>query len=624
MYYHIFLYFFSGILTLLPLFYSLETQQIFSVNKFTLLLSALGISGLLFSSPFFSYKKISKYTLFFSSTFVVIALFSTYFSLTPIISFFGNQTRHFGILFFLILFLTFLFVSTTLKNFKISARDKKISTYIFIPLTIAGILSALWAILQYMGYPPLFGDILQFESLSGRSFAGMGQPNFLAQFLLFPFFIALYFLVQLYKNQQKIQSFFILQLILLYIFALYTTGSRAGILGIVSGMSVLLTAYIALRQHKPKILTIGISFILISILGLFTLILFHGDAIASFLGERGNSIVARYYFWNHAIELIQEYFWTGIGADMTGNILGPHLSISALESENFSAMPDRVHTLFLDIFLQFGFFGFALFLFGIWKTIHTGLQSLKQSYNTVDSVDYISLFALSGVIGILTTWIFGFPVLTDSLIAIVFIAIIFRNSKPLYFSLPKIFSISIHFLLFLFSLFLLHTAYTIHQSEIAIFSFAKPHTSTERKALSEKIIQTPYFEKNLFLFSSYFTQEHQAKILKLGERYNLQNTAYYNMKIEKAIAQYNISEAKKYMQYLEKQAGNLFTMRISAIQIAKKYTIISDTEYQTKMQYIARNLIPSYYFKSENYNDKKFQKFWKHHKKTAETLFQYR
>ncbi len=635
----IFLYFLGITLLTLPLIYSLDTQQIFSVNKFTLVLFFIGISALLFSSAF-SYKKkffkISKNTLYAGGVLTSILTLSTYFSSTPIISFFGSDARHFGALFIFTLFLTFIFTSQIFINNKKNntIENKIIIPFIFLPLSISGIITAIWAILQYAGYPPVFGGVLNFDSLSARSFAGMGQPNFCAQFLIFPFFISWYFLI---KNFIRKNIYFCIlhsNILILYAFALYATGSRAGILGVLSGIAVLTTAYISFKlynkyKYSKYLLHIGVSSITIGIISIFTLIFIYGESISLYLGDRGDSIAARFYFWNNAVELINQNFWTGTGADMMSIPFSQTLSVIALEPENFSATPDRSHSIIFDIFLQYGIFGFLFFIFGIWKITQTALQNIYQSFqNNGEKIDIISIISLAGFIGILTTWVFGFAVITDSFIATLFIALIFRNSiknnyipKTIHHNIMNI----IIFMIVMIALFLIHTAYTIHQSEKALFPLKNNAqlTDTEKYTLSEKILQTPYLANNLFSVYSQFTDKQKIEAIKMGKKYNIQTSEYYQNIIFTLISHNKKEEALFYLKKLQQNAGNLFTKQIQVTQIAKTYNLISNKEFQREIQNIKQNLIPEYYFNSENHRDSKFQKFWKHHANSMKFLIEY-
>ena len=632
-------YFLAGILLLLPLIYSLDTQQIFSVNKFTLILFFVGISGAClgtsllyntYTSENTNIKTSLSFILFSNALFIILA-FANYFSETPIISFFGSDSRHFGSLFLISLFITFIVVSNLIKTIQ-----KKIILLIFIPILIAGIISSLWAIGQFTGNPPVFKNILNFESLSMRSFAGMGQPNFCAQFLIFPFFITCYFLI---KNIIAKNTHFIIlhaNILILYIIALYTTGSRAGMLGFLTGIATLFFVYLSYRFYTKNkiyskhILYSGVSTVLLGVFSLFLIIFIFGDSISLYLGNRGDSIAARFYFWNEAINIIKNNFLTGVGADMMNIPLGQSLSVTALEPENFSAIPDRSHSIIFDIFLQYGVFGFLLFIFGIWKTITTAFHNIftSFSYKNRNNIDIISIVSLSAFIGILTTWTFGFAVLTDSFVAIIFLALIFRNSlETKYIQITNQYIVwSLCFVLISFSFFTLHTAHTINKSEKALFSLSSNTklSETEIFNLSEKIINTPYLSQNLFNAYQYFSNTQQIQAQTIAQKNNLQTSRYYQIKLYNLVQENKRNEAQIYLKKLETNAGNLFTKQLQIAQIAYKYNLISTEEHKTRMKYIANNLIPAYYFNFKNNNDKKFQKFWNHHIEYTKQLIQYR
>lgn len=649
-----YLYFLGIILVTLPLFYSLDTQQIFSVNKFLLILFFVGMSGLYFgSSQIYTIANSSKNikhtisltSILFISALAVVLFISTYFSITPIISFFGSDTRHFGALFIVTLLLTFLFTSQIFTNNSTTA-NKIIVRFIFIPITIAGILTALWAISQYAGYPPIFGGVLNFDSLSTRSFAGMGQPNFCAQFLLFPFFITCYFLIKNFCTKNIYSVILHSNILVLYAFALYSTGSRAGILGVIAGLATVLIIYFSYYLYKKNItnqttailhstfiLNTGISFIIFGILSFCFIIFTFGESISLYLGERGDSIAARFYFWNDAIKLIKNFFWTGTGADMMNIPFAQSLSVQAFETENFHASPDRTHSIVFDVFLQYGVFGFVLFIFGIWKTIHTALSNIFASFifNKIKKIDVISIISLASFIAILTAWIFGFAVITDSFITVIFIAIIFRNinlsipnkQKQIIFTLNNKFIVTINSILIIFSLFVLYTAITINASEKALYSLTSQKNIPEKIKFQhiENIEKTPYFVNNLFMAYPYFSEKQKTTALNTGDFYNFNTNAYYQAKIFQSK---NIENKYVFLDKLIKNAGNSFKKQLHVLNIANREKLISPQESYETMQYIAQNLVPSYYFNSKNQSEKKWKKFWKHNTKEGNLLRRYK
>ncbi len=641
----LFFSFLGIILFLLPLFYSLETQQIFSVNKFFLLLFFTGITVLVFSArhlyTLFHSKSnihytISRSSFFFLSALIGVLSLSTFFSHSPLISFYGSDSRHYGVLFLLILIITFF----SIRSHKPTTRD--IVSFLFIPLTLSGIITAVWAILQYIHLPPIFGGILNFASLSARSFAGMGQPNFCAQFLLFPFFIAWYFLIHNYRTKSpnkytKWYIFFSLQLIFLYLTALYTTGSRAGMLGIITGSSVLLSTFFASKYfntflYGKYILSGSLITLFIGIIGLFLLIVFFGESIAHFFGNRGESIAARFYFWNDALHLIPHFFWTGTGADMLSTPFAQTLSVQALEPENFSSLPDRSHSIILDILLQYGIFGFLLFIFGIWKTVHTAIKNIQHSF-TSQSLDLISIIALSGLIALFTSWTFGFAVITDSFIAVIFLALIFRTPQTassekniISLHINRIFHILITLLSLFFSLFLLKTAFAINASEKSLYTLTT-HTNLPQKIQfqhAQNILNTPYFENNLLKAYPYFSETHQKQIITLGNKYHFENDQYYEIQLFRAIQENNINKARTLLRTLQKHAGNFFPKHLQVINIAKYYNLLSPEESSQQLHTIANTLIPAYYFDTTHQTEKKWQKFWKHHREEGNILRRYK
>ena len=628
-------FFLSPLLFFLPLYFSLATQQIFSVNKFIYILFFAALLGFLFIiTIFIKKKKIQSYPpssffLFSGILFISTVLLSSFFSATPIESFFGSSTRHLGSLFLLVLF----FIFILFRGFNFSQKEWKYG--IFFPIFLSGIISCFWAISQNFEYYIIFGEILNTSALSLRSFAGMGQPNFLAQTLIIPFFLSIFYCFQFSKKNKKSQIFSgisIIFSIILFLFAMNATGSRAGILGILTGLCILL-GYILFQKYNKKQFLLYSLFLSTSIIGVLWLIIFlWGNELSFFLGGRGQSIESRYYFWNESLPLLKSYWVLGLGGDLLQSHLSPLLSMEAFASENFSAIPDRTHTFILDFILHFGILPFSLFFIGFYYTI-------KKSLSNIYNQDILSLFLLAGICGTFSSWIFGFNILVDSFFFIIAVAYIWNiknisssqslkkshnsNNSTLYNS-PIILYISL-FCIFIFSLFLSITAYKILESEKLLFILTQEETrknltEKEKKAYSQKILSTPFLSENIIKAIPFMPKIEQNIAFQNGEKYHYQSISWYQTILYKSARERNIGQARKYFFYTKNILGNHFPQQWGLLQNIKSLNIFSPRDI-SKFTKNIQNIIPDKYIKNPDMDNPIIQKFWKHHSQIIEEIF---
>lgn len=206
---------------------------------------------------------------------------------------------------------------------------------------------------------PLF-DPAAFED---RLFGTLGNPNYLASFIitLFPFFLFFFW-------QKKV----ILVLgSVFFLFALFLTGSRSALLALaVSGISILFlmkkNKAISFSRHSPLL-----PLLLFLLLGLS--LLFHPYTRQRFSLDPVNftSFSTRIDLWHAGIKLYRAHPLTGIGQDMIPSHINSYLPDQV--RLNTDSYVDRIHSEPLDILLMtgpltlLGYYGLFFFLF--WKAI---------------------------------------------------------------------------------------------------------------------------------------------------------------------------------------------------------------------------------------------------------------
>ncbi|MFA7685715.1 MAG: O-antigen ligase family protein [Candidatus Gracilibacteria bacterium] len=338
--------------------------------------------------------KYNKYVTITLILWILSLLISTIFSIFPQLSFWGSYERLQGLysyFSYIILFLTFLHVLS----------DQR-SQEIFMKITITiGIIASIHSILQQFGIAIFVEDSM--NTTVQRSFATMGNPNFLAQFLIFPLWMSLYFLIK-NKNKSRILYGMIIVLILA---GILLTKSRASILGIIVAGTVLMVFFLKIKKIYKYILILGIfsAFILFVI----------------FVASNMQSLMARFYIWQGTLNIIKDHWLIGSGLETFKAVFQKVQLKELLSVEEMYSIADRAHNGILDLFITQGVIGVAVYLSIIGGVFSKVIYKIKG--------ERIIVFTLSAALmSSIVANLFSFYVATDCLMLSATVAIILNNT----------------------------------------------------------------------------------------------------------------------------------------------------------------------------------------------------
>ncbi|MBI5414578.1 O-antigen ligase family protein [Candidatus Peregrinibacteria bacterium] len=402
----------------LPIAFSLETFQVFEINKFSLfvllesLILLLFAIGLICSVIQIFIPQKFGWTQVFFLLFLLSIVLSGALGHAPLLSFWGSSYRHFG---------GFLVIHLLLLGTLISAlrpTEKERFTFFIFPLLLGGILQGILGIFQYIS-PESFFTELKIENAILRSYGTLGHPNFFAQFLLFPFFGALGILFN--RKERLMLRIFALSAALFSFLGIILSQGRGVFLGLIFGSVLFILLSVPkcghfLMRYLGKIF-VGMSLFAVGIA--FSLPLFF-PYLESFLGERARSVETRMLLWEKVPEMISEAPFFGVGLENFPIAIAPFISPKIFELEHFMSFADRSHNFFLDILVQCGIFGFFSFLGFLYCVF--SVKSRKKFHQT--NRKYIA-----GITAILVAWQFGFPVVTDAVLFTIFLALFFTPSS---------------------------------------------------------------------------------------------------------------------------------------------------------------------------------------------------
>ena len=274
-------------------------------------------------------------------------------------------------------------------------------------LNLTVILSLLFLLGQFIFGPQFSYDktpnvnVLQGDNIRFPSF--FQDPQKYAQFLSAGFFISL--IQTSFRNTTK-WTFYLLPIAIFV--ALLFSGGRAGLLGLLLGVSLILI----LGNSKYRIA------IIIAIMGVLLISTQYASQIPIFNREStfSDSYEFRFEIWRDAFEIFKTHPLFGIGIGNYAAYVTIHNPDQYWVANNIYTAYDHPESGYLKLLTEFGMIGFLAFFSLIIIPI---IKGLKHYFNTRD---YTSLLIIAAIL----SWIVGFTTvysLSDIRIAL-YIAII--------------------------------------------------------------------------------------------------------------------------------------------------------------------------------------------------------
>lgn len=199
------------------------------------------------------------------------------------------------------------------------------------------------------------------ERYSIMNFVKMMDPNFLSALFILPTIILFYRLL----HERKVNKVYIL--FILFVVAIFATGSRGGLISIGIGCMILFLKDCSL---KKKIL-----FIFSGSIVLVILVAFEADKLSRYSIENLNdgSNVLRFHLWSVAWDIFTSNPVFGRGANSMLNLgitYGARINI-------------MIHNTYLEILTDYGILGFIMW---VAPSIHILRKSVKQNHLLVTSI----------------------------------------------------------------------------------------------------------------------------------------------------------------------------------------------------------------------------------------------
>lgn len=372
----------SAILFLVPIFfvyfYPLDIDLSKIVLFRVLLLLLLLISGLLL----IKYKLVinrgginSFKPLIFLFIFLGVSLiFSSDFN----ISWFGSYGRFEGLNSWILYLLWMILIWIYLE---ISPDQKWHSIVYFLKVAvISGFTVSLYAVLQIFGID--FVSWSEPAHLTGRTISSLGQPNYLASWLVLVIPINAYLIYQSNKVGLK---FFWSFVGILNLIALLSTGSRA-IFIVFLLISFIWLIYFFAKTKKLSRKNIYLTTTVALILGgvfLFSLASNNYSRFEELTNLKKGSASDRFILWRSGFSAFLQKPLFGYGLDNQSQAYFPRYEVDWALYSPPSVYSDRAHNLILDILLSVGLLGlifFIYFYYWIFKNLKIASKDSNNNY----------------------------------------------------------------------------------------------------------------------------------------------------------------------------------------------------------------------------------------------------
>lgn len=498
-------FFYLAVFILIPLILTPYNYELFEFNKIIALYFLTGlISGTWILKMIFNRKIIFNPTPFFIPLvlFLLSQIISTILSIDPHTSLFGYYSRFHGGLLSTISYLILFFAYSS--NF--SQKPEKTTLDFLKVILSTALLVSLYAVLERLG----IDKHLWIQDVQNRVFSTLGQPNWLAAYLLALIPLTLAFI---FKNRSK-KIIIKINLFLLFIFylTLLFTKSRSGLLGLTAAFAIFFALYIIKQIKKINYKKILIVFLIIFtttlIIGtdytpsLNTLInktassqsqnqsLESGNPESSSISLGGSkSSEIRKVVWQGSLKIFLHYPFFGSGVETFGYSYYNFRPVEHNLLSEWDFLYNKAHNEFLNFLSTTGIVGLLaylsiIFCFTAWSLIN---------YFKVKNSLFLPAF-LAGFLGLSVSNFFGFSIVPTALFFFLFPVFSYSLTKKPEKKPLKIINKLSGVQLFLSTITITLTIYVLYQ--IMLLWIADFHFAESKKYLTQNEVLKAYNSLN--------------------------------------------------------------------------------------------------------------------------------
>ncbi len=343
--------------------------------------------------------------------YLLVMTLASLFGVDPFYSFWSNIERGEGLITLYHLFAFLIILTSVFKT--------KQDWFKFIKFSIGiSIVVSLYAVAQKLN--------LQFVVHPGQSrlMSTLGNPTYVAAYLLFHIFFSLYFLI---KEKISNWRWYYLAILLLEVFILINTETRGALVGLILGLTLLgfLMAWFS-KNKKLKKSALGIILLIFVLVGGFWVLndkpwVQNLPGIGRLVDTSLESITVqnRLMSWESALEGWKERPITGYGYENFNIVFNDHFNPKIYRDPGSRIWFDRAHNVFVDQLIYGGILGllaylaiFAIAFWILWKRAKKSLLAVFmiamlfayaiQNFFVFDCLaSYILFYSVLGFVGFL-------------------------------------------------------------------------------------------------------------------------------------------------------------------------------------------------------------------------------
>lgn len=413
-----------------PLLMTFSTYELFEFPKMifvylvAILLIALKLSQVVTTGTWPKLKRFTRFDLTIL-LFLGLNLLATIFSTHPHTSIFGYYTRFNGGLLglgcYLVIYHTF--------RVELQKRGQPFLKKCLGLLVTAACLVSIYAWGQHFG----LDKGMWVQDSQARAFSTLGQPNWLAAFLLLilPVILTRY----LQTAEKSLLNLYFLPFILCF-GAFWFTYSRAGLVGLLFStlLLLILTPRTVLNQHRKKLALLALMCLVLCLgqPGIFKehLPKLVGQGLVAQTAEplettpeikkvRGETGHIRLLVWRGTLQLIADHPLLGTGPETFAYSFLPYRPVALNQTTEWDFLYNKAHNEYLNIAVNCGLPGLLVFLGIVWQTF-------RQAFRDRRNLTTVGLSC--GLLGMLVANFFGFSVVTTSLLFWIYLAAISYRS----------------------------------------------------------------------------------------------------------------------------------------------------------------------------------------------------
>jgi len=353
------------------------------------------------------------------SFFAITNIISSFFSFSFLVAWFSDFERMWGVFTLLHLFLFYIL----LRSF-LGGKEWKLFLNILVAVSL---IVACYGLFQY--YPEL--GVKVFQSGRGRIISTLGNSAYVAIYLLFNIFFALFLLS---KSNRHWWKFYYAAVVLIDFWAFTLAGIRGTMIGLIAGLGVSALLYIFLGKNRKYKAGVGASLIIMVSIVLFAFLfptnyfIKNNPLLSRFasISLSDGTAETRLIGWRAAWKGFLEHPIFGVGMDNYNTVFNKYFDANYYLIAPTEPYFDRSHNAWLDALVMSGAAGFILFLcfpVGIFYYLVKGYRR-----GIIELSEFLIFAAMS--IAYFTHLIFVFDDLNSYLYFVVMIAFIeYRHRK---------------------------------------------------------------------------------------------------------------------------------------------------------------------------------------------------